>query len=212
MSEETKAEIYTTLAGEGSNEFEEKRSVFIGHAKHVVSEEEAQEFVKAKKKEYSDATHNCWAYLLKGGIVARYSDDGEPQGTAGVPMLEAIRKSGVCDCVVVVTRYFGGILLGAGGLVRAYSHGTKIALDAAKIVTYEKYAELRLDCSYSDYQKYSVILPTFNAITDSTDFTDKVTIAFAVKETEVSSLIQKITEMSGGRDKPERIGERFDYR
>ena len=212
MSEETKAELYTTLAGEGSNEFEEKRSVFIGHAKHVVSEEEAQEFVKAKKKEYSDATHNCWAYLLNGGIVARYSDDGEPQGTAGVPMLEAIRKSGVCDCVVVVTRYFGGILLGAGGLVRAYSHGTKIALDAAKIVTYEKYAELRLGCSYSDYQKYSVILPTFNAITDSTDFTDKVTIAFAVKETEVSSLIQKITEMSGGRDKPERTGERFDYR
>ena len=212
MSEETKAELYTTLAGEGSDEFEEKRSVFIGHAKHVVSEEEAQEFVKAKKKEYSDATHNCWAYLLKGGIVARYSDDGEPQGTAGVPMLEAIRKSGVCDCVVVVTRYFGGILLGAGGLVRAYSHGTKIALEAAKIVTYEKYAELRLDCSYSDYQKYSVILPTFNAIIDSTDFTDKVTIAFAVKETEVSSLIQKITEMSGGKNKPERIGERFDYR
>ncbi|MBP3376082.1 MAG: YigZ family protein [Clostridia bacterium] len=212
MSEETKVELYTTLAGEGSDEFEEKRSVFIGHAKHVVSEEEAQEFVKAKKKEYSDATHNCWAYLLKGGIVARYSDDGEPQGTAGVPMLEAIRKSGVCDCVVVVTRYFGGILLGAGGLVRAYSHGTKIALDAAKIVTYDKYAELRLDCSYSDYQKYSVILPTFNAIIDSTDFTDKVTITFAVKESEVSSLIQKITEMSGGRDKPERIGERFDYR
>ena len=212
MSEETKAELYTTLAGEGSDEFEEKRSVFIGHAKHVVSEEEAQEFVKAKKKEYSDATHNCWAYLLKGGIVARYSDDGEPQGTAGVPMLEAIRKSGVCDCVVVVTRYFGGILLGAGGLVRAYSHGTKIALDAAEIVTYEKYTELRLDCSYSDYQKYSVILPTFNAIIDNTDFTDKVTVSFAVKETAVDALSQKITEMSGGRDKAERTGERFDYR
>ena len=188
MDEETKAELYTTLAGEGSDEFEERRSLFIGHAKHIESEEEAMEFVKAKKKEYSDATHNCWAYLLKGGIVARYSDDGEPQGTAGVPMLETIRKSGVCDCVVVVTRYFGGILLGAGGLVRAYSHGAKIALDSAKIVTYEKYAEMTLVCSYSDYQKYSVILPTFGAIIDDTEFSDKVKVRFAIKETAVQSL------------------------
>ena len=212
MSEEIKAELYTTLAGEGSDEFEERRSLFIGHAKHVTSEEEAQEFVKAKKKEYSDATHNCWAYLMKGGIVARYSDDGEPQGTAGVPMLETIRKSGVTDCVVVVTRYFGGILLGAGGLVRAYSHGAKIALDAAKIVTYEKYAELLLECSYSDYQKYSVVLPTFNAIIDATDFSDKVVITFAVKETVVRALEEKITEMSGGKDRLQRLGERYDYR
>ena len=212
MTEETKAELYTTLAGEGSDECEERRSLFIGHAKHVTTKEEAQEFVKAKKKEYSDATHNCWAYLMKGGIIARYSDDGEPQGTAGVPMLETIRKSGVTDCVVVVTRYFGGILLGAGGLVRAYSHGAKIALEAAEIVTYEKYAELKLECSYSDYQKYSVILPTFNAIIDATDFTDKVIISFAVKETVVSALEAKVTEMSGGRDKVEVLGERFDFR
>ena len=204
-------ELYVTLAGEGSDEFEEKRSIFIGHAKHITSEDEAMEFIKSKKKEYSDATHNCWAYLLKGGIVARYSDDGEPQGTAGVPMLEAIRKSGVEDCVVVVTRYFGGILLGAGGLVRAYSHGTSIALAAAKIVTYEKYTEMTLDCSYSDYQKYSVVLPTFGAIIDDTDFSDKVVIRFAVKATVVDKLILKITEMSGGRDKPEVTGERFDY-
>ena len=204
-------ELYTTLAGEGSDEFEEKRSIFIGHAKHITSEDEAMEFIKAKKKEYSDATHNCWAYLLKGGIVARYSDDGEPQGTAGVPMLEAIRKSGVEDCVVVVTRYFGGILLGAGGLVRAYSHGTSVALAAAKVVTYEKYTEMKLDCSYSDYQKYAVILPTFGAIIDDTDFSDKVVIRFAVKETVTERLALKITEMSGGRDKPEKTGERFDY-
>ena len=204
-------ELYTTLAGEGSDEFEEKRSIFIGHAKHITCEDEAMEFIKAKKKEYSDATHNCWAYLLKGGIVARYSDDGEPQGTAGVPMLEAIRKSGVEDCVVVVTRYFGGILLGAGGLVRAYSHGTSVALAAAKVVTYEKYTEMQLDCSYSEYQKYSVILPTFGAIIDDTDFSDKVVIRFAVKETVVDKLILKITEMSGGRDKPQQVGERFDY-
>lgn len=212
MSEEKKAELYTTLAGDGSDEFEERKSLFIGHAKHITSEDEAMEFVKAKKKEYSDATHNCWAYLLKGGIVARYSDDGEPQGTAGVPMLETIRKSGVCDCVVVVTRYFGGILLGAGGLVRAYSHGTKIALDAAGIVTYEKYAEFSLECSYSDYQKYAVILPNFAAIIDDTEFTDKVKVSFAVKETAVSPLCARIIEMSGGRDRVQRTGERYDYR
>jgi putative IMPACT (imprinted ancient) family translation regulator len=102
-------------------------------------------------------------------------------------------------------------LLGAGGLVRAYSHGTSIALAAAKIVTYEKYAELKLDCSYSDYQKYSVMLPTFGAIIDDTDFSDRVVVSFAVKETLVDKLTLKITEMSGGRDKPERVGERFDY-
>ena len=212
MSTDNAPELYTTLAGEGSDEFEEKRSLFIGHAKHITSEEEAMEFVKAKKKEYSDATHNCWAYLLKGGIVARYSDDGEPQGTAGVPMLETIRKSGVCDAVVVVTRYFGGVLLGAGGLVRAYSHGAKVALDAAEIVTYEKYAELSLACSYSDYQRYSVLLPTFNAIIDGTDFSDKVTVLFAIKQTHVDSLNKKITEMSGGKNSLEIVGERFDFR
>lgn len=212
MAIENMPELYTTLAGEGSDEFEERRSLFIGQAKHITSEEEAMEYVKAKKKEYSDATHNCWAYLLKGSIIARYSDDGEPQGTAGVPMLDVIRKSGVCDAVVVVTRYFGGILLGAGGLVRAYSHGAKIALDAAKIITYEKYDELMLDCSYSDYQKYSVILPIFNAIIDDTDFSDRVRIRFAVKQTCTGVLSEKITEMSGGRDKLVTLGERFDYR
>lgn len=212
MSTDITPELYTTLAGEGVDEFEEKRSLFIGHAKHIKTEEEAMEFVKKKKKEYADATHNCWAYILKGGIVARYSDDGEPQGTAGVPMLEAIRKSGVCDCVVVVTRYFGGILLGAGGLVRAYSHGTKIALDAAKIVTYEKYSELLLDCTYSDYQKYITVLSQIGAIIDDTEFSDRVVVKFAVKETARQALEQKITEMSGGRDKLEDRGERFDYK
>ncbi len=209
MSQEK--ELYTTLSGEGSGEFEEKRSVFLCHAKHITTEEEAQEFIKSKKKEFSDATHNCWAYLLKGGITARYSDDGEPQGTAGVPMLEAIRKKGVEDAVVVITRYFGGVLLGAGGLVRAYSHGVSVAFDAARVVTYEKYTELSLECSYSDYQKYAVLLPVYNALTDNTDFSDKVKISFAVKEEFVGELCEKIKEMSGGRDMPETVGERYDH-
>ena len=212
MSEQIKPELYTTLEGEGVDEFEERKSLFIGHAKHITSEEEAAEYVKNMKKAYNDATHNVWAYVLKDGIIARYSDDGEPQGTAGMPVLDVIRKSGVTDAVVVVTRYFGGILLGAGGLVRAYSHGAKIALDAAKIITYEKYSVYRLDCSYSDYQKYAVLLPQYKAIVDSTDFTDKVRVTFALKRTEASPLLDKITEMSSGRDCPELLGERFDYR
>ena len=206
------AEQYTTVKQEAHVEFEEKRSLFIGHAVHVDSEEEALAFIKQIKKEYSDATHNCFAYLLKGGIVARYSDDGEPQGTAGMPMLETIRKSGVSDVCVVVTRYFGGILLGAGGLVRAYSHGSRLALEAAEIVTYEQYTELMLECSYSDYQKYNVLLPQFGAIIDDTEFTDKVTLSFAVKDNLVAPLLEKITEMSGGRDELLELGKRFDYR
>ena len=212
MTEQNTPKLYTTLGGEGCDEFEERRSLFIGHAKHVESEEEAAEYVKQLKKEYSDATHNCWAYVLKDGIIARYSDDGEPQGTAGMPILDVIRKSGVNDAVVVVTRYFGGILLGAGGLVRAYSHGAKIALDAAKIITYEQYAELSLECSYSDYQKYNVLLPTFAAIIDGTDFADRVTVRFAIKETRVAELCEKISEMSGGKDSVDVVGKRFDYR
>ena len=212
MSEENLPELYITLSGEGSADFEVKRSVFIGHAKHVTSEEQASEFIKVKKKEYADATHNCWGYVLRGGIVARYSDDGEPQGTAGVPILETIRKSGVNDAVVVVTRYFGGTLLGAGGLVRAYSQGAKIALEAAGIVTYEKYSEFLLECSYSDSQKYIALLPKYGAVIDNADFADRVTLRFAVKKSGSLPLIEKIAEMSGGKDSLRDIGERYDYR
>ena len=204
--------LYTTLESEGEAEFVEKKSVFIGHAAPVKSEEEAQAFVKKYKNQYMDARHNVWAYMMKGEIVARYSDDGEPQGTAGVPVLDTICKSGVTDAVVVVTRYFGGILLGAGGLVRAYSHTAKLALEAAHIITYEQYTELELVCSYSDYQKYSAILPVYGAIIDGTDFSDRVILRFSVKDAVVPGLSEKIREMSGGRDVAVEIGKRFDYR
>lgn len=204
--------LYTTLAGEGEAEFTEKKSVFIGHAAPVRSEEEAQAFVKKYRNQYMDARHNVWAYLMKGEIVARYSDDGEPQGTAGVPVLDTIRKSGVTDAAVVVTRYFGGILLGAGGLVRAYSHTARLALEAARIITYEQYDVLELSCSYSDYQRYSAELPRFGAVIDDTVFTDRVTLSFAVKSTVTEGLFLRIREMSGGRDEAILRGKRFDYR
>lgn len=203
---------YVTVKNEAHVEFEEKRSLFIGHAIHVETEEEAAAFVKAIKKEYADATHNVWAYHLKGGIIARYSDDGEPQGTAGMPVLEAIRKSGADDVCVVVTRYFGGILLGAGGLVRAYSHSAVIAINEAEIVVYEPYCEYRLVCGYSEYQKYSNLLVLEKVIIDSTDFEDVVTVSFAVKKTQSERILTKISELGYGRDIPELIGERFDCR
>ena len=204
--------FYTTLEHEGEAEFTEKKSVFIGNAAPVKSEEEAMAYIKKIKSSYQDARHNVWAYLQKGEIVARYSDDGEPQGTAGVPVLDTIRKSGVTDAVVVVTRYFGGILLGAGGLVRAYSHTARLALDAAHIITYEQYTELELNCTYSDYQRYLAELPRFGAVTDDTAFSDRVQLQFAVKDTVVDALFARVRELSNGADVPIVRGKRFDYR
>ena len=149
---------------------------------------------------------------MRGELVARYSDDGEPQGTAGMPVLDVLRKSGVRNACVVVTRYFGGTLLGAGGLVRAYSHTASLALEAAGIITYEPYGEYRLVCDYSDYQKYSVLLAAAGAIVDGTDFAERVTVCFAIRSAEAQALIETIVETGYGKDRPTKTGERFDYR
>ena len=208
MAEENK--IYTTVKHDGEAEFEEKRSVFIGYAKRVTTPEEASDFIRSVKKKHPDARHNCSAYLLKGGTVARYSDDGEPQGTAGMPILETIRKSGAEDVCVVVTRYFGGILLGAGGLTRAYAHAAAIALAAAEIVTYEEYTEFELRCTYGEYQRYIALLGNTGAIIDGTVYDADVTLRFAMKPCEAEGFAEKIIELSGGQNRPEAIGTRFD--
>ncbi len=203
-------ELFTTVGKEGYVEFEEKRSLFIGHAIRTDSEAEALEYIKQLKKQYQDATHNVFGYMMRGDAVARYSDDGEPQGTAGMPVLDVIRKSGARNVCVVVTRYFGGTLLGAGGLVRAYSHTAALAIEAAGIVVYQPYIEYTLECGYSEYQKYATILSDFKAIVDSTDFSDRVRIAFAAKKDISEELVKKITETGFGRDIPIACGERFD--
>ena len=204
--------LYTTIAKEAVAEFEEKRSLFIGHAKPVKTEEEAAEFIKQKKKEFADATHNVFGYIIKNGVCARYSDDGEPQGTAGMPVLDTIRKSGVDDACVVVTRYFGGILLGAGGLVRAYANGAKIALEAAGIITSEQYSIINIKCSYSDYQKIQPMIFKAQAVTDDTIFGESVEVIIAVKEEKGADLVEKIREATSGRSVAEITGTRFDYR
>lgn len=204
--------LYTTLEKEASAEFTEKKSVFIGYACPVKTENEAVEFIKKIRHKHGDATHNCYAYQLNGGGIARYSDDGEPQGTAGVPMLDVIKKSGVDDCCVVVTRYFGGILLGAGGLVRAYAAGAKIALEAAHIVTYESYTEFRVVCDYSAYQKLQYELPKYGVITDASDFGGSVTLRLACKKAVYSEFSDKLAELFAGKVVADPLGERFDFR
>ncbi|MBQ7316640.1 MAG: YigZ family protein [Clostridia bacterium] len=217
MSENNVAPVlYTTVEGFGEDRFEEKRSEFIGHATHVETEEDAMAFIKGFQKQYADATHNVWAYRIsKGGsqeLAARYSDDGEPQGSSGMPTLEAIRKKGVFDVVVVTTRYFGGILLGVGGLVRAYSHAATIALDAAKIITYEKYTEFMLEVSYSDYQVILPELPKYGVLTDDSEFSDRVTLTLAIKKTRYAELEERLSEITAARCFMMETGERFDYR
>ena len=136
---------------DAESEFTEKRSRFITHLYKVETEAEARARIEEMKKKYYDARHNCWCYLLQEGGVVRYSDDGEPQGTAGMPALNVLQKEELTDCVLVVTRYFGGILLGGGGLVRAYSHAAKIAVDAGGIVTRAECSVVKIRCDYTFY-------------------------------------------------------------
>ena len=207
MAEE---KVYITVKGYGEARFEEKRSVFIGYCEHVTSEEEALAFVKKIKEKHKDATHNCYGYVMKGGILCRYSDDGEPQGTAGKPILDMLVKSGVDDVCVVVTRYFGGTLLGTGGLVHAYSQGAKIAVEAAGIAQFENYVVLKVACSYSDYQRIGLELERYDAIIDATDYSDSVAVQFAVKKQFADEISRKISEITSGKSIPEKIEERFD--
>ena len=202
---------YTTLEKEASASFIEKKSEFIGYACPVKTEEDAIEFIAKIRKKHADARHNCYAYQLHGGGIARYSDDGEPQGTAGVPILDVIKKSGADDCCVVVTRYFGGILLGTGGLVRAYANGAKIALDAAHVVTYEQYTEFRVVCDYGEYQKLNYELPRWGVLVDDSNFGGTIALKLAVKSAKFAEFEAKLAEMFAGKVKAEATGERFDF-
>ncbi|MBQ3179601.1 MAG: YigZ family protein [Clostridia bacterium] len=188
-----------TLAREAHAEMEERKSVFIGHARPVTSEEEARAFIDEIRHQYADATHNVYAYLLNGGAVARYSDDGEPHGTSGIPTLNVLKMSGAMDLVVVVTRYFGGILLGAGGLVRAYSAAAKLAIDEAGLAVFEPWNIVGFTCSYSDYQKITAGLPKTGAVEEDADFGEDVTVTAAVKVEDTGTLMTWISETTGGR-------------
>lgn len=188
-----------TLAKSVSVEMEERKSVFIGHAAPVASEEEARAFIDEKRREFHDATHNVYAYLLNGGAIARYSDDGEPQGTAGVPVLNVVKLSGATDLCVVVTRYFGGILLGAGGLVRAYGASARQAVEAAGLAVFEPWSVLRVILSYSDYQKLQSAIPRLGAVEDSCDFGSDVTSVCAMLSSREEDFRRAVAELTAGR-------------
>ena len=195
-----------TAAGEAS--FTEKRSEFLGHVRPVESEEEARAFVAEMKKKYYDARHNCWCYIIKDG-PERYSDDGEPQGTAGIPMLEVFRREGVCNVVCVVTRYFGGILLGAGGLLRAYTKSAKDALDAAGISVVRRWVETELDCSYAAAEKLKQEIAAYGGIVAGLDYGAAVTIHAYVPEESAEDFKARIFDVSAGGVTVRVTGEDF---
>lgn len=206
---ETQIERRVTLEREGVSEVEEKKSVFIGRAKPVETEEEALAYIKEIKSRFADARHNVWGYRLQGDVAMRCSDDGEPQGSAGVPVLDVLRKAGVSDAVIVVTRYFGGILLGAGGLVRMYSRAAKEAVEQAHVVVKEKCTVWEVVCSYSDHPRLLAELSKFGATAEKTDFAEAVTVRFTVRAAVENDLLLRVREMSGGSIVPRKIGETF---
>lgn len=194
---ETKKRI--TLAHRSSVRMEERKSVFIGHASPVNSEAEAREFIDEKRREYHDATHNVYAYIIDGGAGAKLSDDGEPSGTAGQPVFNVLKMSGATDMCVVVTRYFGGILLGAGGLVRAYSASAKLALDAAGLAVFEEYAVISIVSSYSDYGKLTSAFSKIGLTPDSVDYGEKVETVIAAVRAREKEVLTCAAETTSGR-------------
>lgn len=190
---------YKTVEKEASDFFIEKKSKFIGYAKPVKTQEDALEFISKIKSKHWDATHNVYAYVLRENNIQRYSDDGEPSGTAGVPVLDVMLKESLVDVCVVATRYFGGTLLGAGGLVRAYSHTSKIALEAAGIITMAQCSVMSAEVDYSFYDRLNILLSDFSAVILNTSFSDKVCVEFSVKENIVDSLNAKLIDVSNGK-------------
>lgn len=190
---------YKTVELESSDYFVEKKSKFIGYAKPVSTQDEAVEFINSIKSKHWDATHNVYAYVLRENNTQRYSDDGEPSGTAGVPVLDVILKENVTDVCVVATRYFGGTLLGAGGLVRAYSHTSKIALDAAHIITMANCQIYSVIVDYSFYDRLNVLLSDFGANVIKSDFSASVSVEFSIKEGASELLKDKLTDISNGK-------------
>ena len=185
-----------TLAAE--SEFVEKRSRFIGYIKPVETEAEARAFVEEIKKRHYDARHNCWCYLLREGGVVRYSDDGEPQGTAGQPMLGVFEKEGITDLVCVVTRYFGGILLGTGGLLRAYTKGAKDALDAAGVSVVRRWVRQLVPCTYSLYERLKQETERFGAVIEDTEYGADIVLTVLVPEEQSDAYAARILDFTAG--------------
>ena len=204
-------EGYTTVLNEASFEYEDRKSIFIATAAPVKSEAEALNFLSYVKKKYTDARHHVYAYVLRENSIMRFSDDREPQGTAGMPTLDAIRKNGCTDTAIVTIRYFGGTLLGTGGLVRAYSAAACGALNNANIITYDLYTIVDLTVSYSDYQKITPLLSEEEFRVKDTRYMDAVTVNGSISSKRFEGFSKKITELTAGRGVLKKISENFEY-
>lgn len=189
---------YKTINGSSEASFIEKKSEFIGYLRHTATEQEALDFIAEIRVKHRKATHNCYAYILRDNNISRHSDDGEPGGTAGVPIYEVLRKEALTDVTCVVTRYFGGILLGAGGLVRAYTEGAKLAVDEAEIKDMETADRLILTLAYTLYGKIGRILTEFDVRTESEDFGTDVKITLYIREKDTEEFTEKLIDLCNG--------------
>ena len=200
---------YYIPAQDSETEFSEKRSRFIGHVWHVETEEEAREKIAEMKAKYYDARHNCWCYLIREGGITRYSDDGEPQGTAGQPMLEVFRREGVENVCCVVTRYFGGILLGTGGLLRAYTKSAKDTLTAAGVAVVRQWADTVIECPYNLFERMKLEIAAVQGILGEIEYGAQVRIPALLPLEQWPSYEARVTELTAGQLSPELLGEVF---
>lgn len=184
--------------GYGKAEFIEKRSRFIGRVWHTQTEDKALSRIREMREKHWDATHNVYAYIIKSGGIMRFSDDGEPQGTSGIPVLNVFRSGEIFDCCCVVTRYFGGTLLGAGGLVRAYSHTAKLALDAAETGVMSPWSRSLISCTYSQFERVRGEIEVLGGIIENTDFGSDIAIECIIPEIKQEKLENSLTDLSAG--------------
>jgi uncharacterized YigZ family protein len=200
---------YFVPCGEAESEFSEKRSRFIGHLRRVESEAEARAYIEQMKKKYYDARHNCWCYVVHEGGVVRYGDDGEPQGTAGQPILAVLSGAELTNVCCTVTRYFGGVLLGTGGLVRAYTAAAKAALADAGIARMALWRCELLRCPYALYERVRRLLEEREAVIEATDFGADVTLRILILSDRAAEFDGALRELSAGAVVPEDAGEVF---
>ena len=204
-------ESYITVKSRSHFEYEDRKSVFIGEAMPVSCEADAISFIESVKKRYPDARHHVYAYVLRENSTMRFTDDHEPQGTAGMPVLDIIRKNGCTDVVIVVTRYFGGTLLGTGGLVRAYTAAALGALEAAEIIRYDIYSSIEFSVSYSDYGKITAPLAELGFRTENITYDTGVNISGSIIKSNLDELEKTLVEATAGRISINVIGEAFSY-
>ncbi len=198
---------YRTVAGMASDEFSEKKSRFIGQIAPASTEEEALSFLAEVKSRYRDASHHVFAYILRENQIRRASDDGEPQGTGGVPVLNVLDGNGLSNVCCVVTRYFGGTLLGVGGLARAYTEGARLAVSAAEIRIMAESVDLSLHTDYSLYGKLEHYFDEHGIFVLSTDFGTDVSVTVRLKKEDVPAFEHDVTELSGGTVSPEIVAK-----